>query len=153
VGRIVNRKCDEPLAAYVVGTSVISLLRIAMAFQMCGRMILRPWDNQTFVEAMGEVWNNAEGQDHPKDLIFTGYSLNMGTMIVNFADWVWWWFGFVAICSSDPMICSDRASETAWVLVSYQFFNVHFPSFILDIVIPYYSMEVLNHTLLLHGGA
>jgi hypothetical protein len=144
VGRIVNRKCDEPLSIYVVGTSIISLSRLGMATQMCLRMWYRPWDGQTFVEAMGGVWNNVKGQNHPMEVICKGHDLNVWTMAVNLADWVWWWFGFMAICFSDTAICADQATFTAGVLVGYQALNVHGPAFLLDIIIPYYSMEVAH---------
>jgi len=105
-------------------------------------MLIRPWDDQTFVEAMGEVWNNVEGQDHPKETCCGGGALNYWIVFVNVCDWVWWWFGFVAVCASDTAICSDRVTFVAGILVGYQAINVHCPSFMCDLVIPYFSMEV-----------
>ena len=58
--------------------------------------------------AVFQVWNNAEDQDSPREGPCGGTTLNNFVVLFNVLDIMWWFFGFVIICASDPLVCRSN---------------------------------------------
>ena len=116
-----KRKCDEPLEIYIAGTPVIVLSRMVTGVLNARRMMGRNWDGQSFLEALGQIWNIVEGQGGEMEPSYmSGVKLNLLIGIIVTLDVVWFFVGLSLIISSTDTVCSSKKRLDAIILLLYQ---------------------------------
>jgi len=138
----IRRKCDEPLDTYIIGSGILCFIRIVLGYFVMRRIDSRDWVGQSFGEALGQIWNLVEKQGSVDTSLLRGIRLNVAITIVVLTDMGFWLFGFITVCASISALCADRMTSDAVAVVVYQFFNIFFMSAYLDVVMPYFYLEV-----------
>jgi len=88
-----------------------------------------------------------EKQGNIEDGFVSGMRLNYLIVFVVGSDIGFWFFGFITLCVSQSALCANRVTMDTVSLVCYQFFNIFMFSAYLDIIIPYFHLEVsITHT-------
>jgi hypothetical protein len=83
-----------------------------------------------------------EKQGNIEDGFVSGMRLNYLIVFVVGSDIGFWFFGFLTLCVSQSALCANRVTMDTVSLVCYQFFNIFIFSAYLDIIIPYFHLEV-----------
>ena len=84
-------------------------------------MMGRNWDGQSFLEALGQIWNIVEGQGGELEPSYmSGVKLNLLIGIVVILDIVWFFVGLSLITRSTDAVCSSKKRLDAIILLLYQ---------------------------------